>query len=649
MSIMVIFSKMRSMFSRWWSNINLKTRLMALTTLIVSLIMSSLTFWALTIIQEDSIITDSRFCKDLGILFASNVLELVEADNQQQLASVVEKIYLSTSSLRYILFFRVDGTLFFGLPVYTNKVQNLLQLHHNLFQIETQDFLFDTPLVKYSTSFKENITDIIIPLTKNGKNLGSLDLGINSNPALSSSSKLINDISMAIFVSIWFMVLIGAILNTFIINKPTRELLLGIKSIASGNFNQRVNLPLDGELGDLIVSFNEMAERLESYEKTNIDKLTLEKNKLETVVSTIADGAILVDTELRLLFANKVAIKSFNWSNLDIIGKSIFSYFPLHVIEALLPILNDLVKSNCLDNATYKTQEICIDFDYDSKKFFRFLLTAVLEKNSNTLTGVAIIIQDISREVKLNAAKTQFISNVSHELRTPLCNIGSFIETVIDYNTTLSSQQKIQFLMIANNETKRLSSLVNDILDLSRLESEYNYKLTSVDLPKVLSNIINTSGLMAINHQIDLILELDSRVEFIFAHESSLLQVVANLISNAIKFTGIYGKVVVRVYSIIPLGNNMDLTSSEYKKKLLHDSELIRIEVIDEGIGIDKRDQKHIFERFVRIENSIHTLEGTGLGLSIVQNILSKYNTQIMIQSQLSVGTSLWFDLLKVK
>nr|YP_010986051.1 dihydrofolate reductase [Polyopes affinis]WOL36969.1 dihydrofolate reductase [Polyopes affinis] len=644
MNIMVTFNRIILMFSRWWSDINFKTRLMASTTLIVSLIMSSLTFWALTIVQEDSITTDLRFCKDLGILFASNVLELVESNNQQQLASVVEKIYLSTSSLRYILFFQVDGSLFFGLPVYNSKVRSLLQLHQNLFQLETQDFLFDTPLVRHSTIFKDNITDIIIPLTKNGKNLGSLDLGINSNLALSSSSKLISNISITIFVSIWFIVLIGAIFNTFARTEPTKELLFGIKNIASGNFNQRVNLPLDGELRDLIISFNAMAERLESYEKTTIDKLTLEKNKLEAVVSIIADGTMLVDTELRLIFANQVAIKAFNWTNIDIIGQSIIGYFPLHVSEALLPVLNDLVKSNCLDNSQYKTQELCIDFDYNSEKIFRFLLTTVLEQNSNTLIGVAIIIQDISREIKLNEAKTQFISNVSHELRTPLCNIGSFIETVIDYNNSLSDQQKKQFLTIANNETRRLSSLVNDILDLSRLESD-NYKLTSVDLYKVLHSIISTSKLMAMNKHIDLILELDSRVSCVLAHESSLLQVIANLVSNAIKFTGIYGKIVLRVYYIASRLPNASIVDLNEKDRNQQGAELIRIEIIDEGVGINKRDQKHVFERFVRIENNIHTLEGTGLGLSIVQNILAKYNTQIMIQSQLFVGTSLWFDL----
>nr|YP_009295847.1 hypothetical protein Schim_101 [Schimmelmannia schousboei]AOM64782.1 hypothetical protein Schim_101 [Schimmelmannia schousboei] len=642
--MMFKFKKLFVFITKWWSDIELKTRLIVLMTVIVSLIMSSLTFWALTIIQEDSIITDNRFCKDLGILFASNVIDAVESNNEKELASFVETIYLNTSSIRYILFFHLDGSLFFSLPVYSSKIQDVLQLHQNLFQLETQDFLFNTPLVKYSTLFNDNIIDIIIPLTKNGKNLGSLDLGINSNPTLSSSSKLIRNVSVAIFASIWLMVIIGSTFNALIMTEPIKELLLGIKKISSGNFTERINLPFDGDLGDLIVSFNNMAEKLEFYEKKNLDKLKSEKNKLETIVSTIADGALLIDTELRLLFVNQIALKAFNWNNLDIIGKSICNLFPLHVNDALLPILNNLVKSNCLDDFKHQTEELCIEFDYDSNKVFRFLLTAVLDRNSHILTGVAIIVQDISREMKLNEAKNQFIGNVSHELRTPLCNIGSFLETLLDYNSSLSEQQKKQFLMIANHETKRLSTLVNDILDLSRLESELQYSLSDVDLVKVLNFVVKTFQLIAGNNDISIILELEPRINTVFAHESSLLQVISNLLSNAVKFTSPQGQIVLRVYllNVIPL----NIKSRYLNYKFIN---VVRIEIIDEGIGIDQRDQKNIFDRFVRIEDNVHTLQGTGLGLSIVKNILRKHNTRILVQSEISVGTSLWFDLLQIK
>lgn len=640
--MITICTKIMSTMSKWWSDINLYTRLMVFTTLAISLLMSSLTFWALTTIQYDSIITDTRFCKDLGMLFVSSLLNFIEVKDQKELASFVEKIYLNTSSIRYVLFFRVDGSLLFGLPLYSHKVQSMLQLNQNLFQLETQDFLYGTSLINYSTIFHDHITDIIIPLIKDGENLGSLDLGINPNPTLSSASRLTRDMSIVIFVSVWFIFIIGATFNAFTITEPIKELSLGVQNIAAGNFSQRIILPLNGELSDLIISFNEMAERLEYYEKDNVDQLISEKAKLETVISTIADGAILIDPELRFLFVNQVALKTFHWSDLDIIGKSIFNNFPVHVNEALIPILNYLVKSSYLDNSISQTEELCINFDYESHKIFRFLLITVIDPTSSLFTGIAITIQDISREAKLNKAKNKFISNVSHELRTPLCNIGSFLETLIDYNSSLTNHQKLQFLTIANNETKRLSALVNDILDLSRLESQYKYELKSIRLKDLLISVLKTSELIAYNNNISLKLELDPRIDFVYAHESSLWQVLDNLLSNAIKFTGASGQIVLRSYISKSCLNHSDAEVNNQDC-----IECIRIEVIDDGIGLDKVSQKYVFDRFVRIENSIHTLQGTGLGLSIVKNILDKCNSKIMIQSELFIGTSLWFDLLK--
>jgi two-component system sensor histidine kinase NblS len=385
-----------------------------------------------------------------------------------------------------------------------------------------------------------------------------------------------------------------------------------------------------------------MVEKLQYHEKQHINRLVLEKNKLELIASVIADGIILVDLDLRVLFVNHIARKFFNWLNFDIIGDNLTNYLPLHIIDSLLPILNNLIKLTYLDSLNYSYKEITLDIDYDSKKNYRFLLTALIDNNGKILTGIAIIIQDISREVKLNKAKNQFISNVSHELRTPLCNIGSFLETLLDYNESLNNKQKNHFLKIANDETQRLSRLVNDILDLSRLESNFKYDLSNINLIHLLKYILNTSQIIANKHNIKLILEVEPNVIYVRGHESSFIQIISNLLSNAIKFTNDYGQVIIRVYSISSLPINNFLLRNK------NPITLIRIEIIDEGIGIDNIEQKIIFDRFVRIEDNIHTLQGTGLGLSIVKNILRKYDTDIFVDSDLLVGTSLWFDLFQI-
>jgi len=178
---------------------------------------------------------------------------------------------------------------------------------------------------------------------------------------------------------------------------PINQVVIGLQNIISGNFGYKVKSNFQGELRNLIISFNEMSERLQFYEKKNVAQLVSEKAKLQALVSTIEDGAILLDTELRLLFVNKVAIKVFHWFNKDIIGQVIFQYLPIHVNEALLPILNNMV-----------TQEVIIDLNYESLKTFRFLLSTVLNQNAEGLTSVVITIQDITRETQLNEAKNQF-------------------------------------------------------------------------------------------------------------------------------------------------------------------------------------------------------------------------------------------------
>ena len=626
--------------SKLWSNINLKTRLMSLTTLSVSLLMSGLTFWALTTIQKDSISTDTRFCRDLGMLFTYNLIDLIDNSNYKELESFIENIYLSTSSIRYIQVFSNAGDLYISLPFYDASFYDLSHLHQNILQLKSQDVLFNIPIINYSTVFHESITNATIPLIKNGKDLGVLNLGINSNPNISSASNLIQHVSIAIFVSIWLMVIISAAFNILIITEPIKELLFGLNSIASGNFGQKIESSFDGELGDLIISFNKMAERLESYEKKNVRQLTSEKAKLETLVATIADGAILLDTELRLLFVNEIAIKVFNWSNKDLIGTMIFQHLPVHVNEALLPVLNRMVKSNCLENNRQQAKQICIDLNYEFLKTFRLLLSTVLDQDNQILRGVVITIQDITREAQLNEAKNRFVSNVSHELRTPLCNIGSFLETLIDYDSKLNCKQKMQFLGIAYAETQRLNRLVNDVLDLSRLESEYNYTLHPIELVDSVSSIIRSSHLVALNKKIKIQFEISPYIRLVLAHESSLCQVLSNLISNSLKFTHIGGKIVIRVYPLICLDN------FSIQKELFYSN--MRIEIIDEGIGIDKTFHEHIFDRFMRIENYIHTLEGTGLGLSIVKSIIEKHNSNILLYSEVGVGTSFWFDLLIV-
>lgn len=715
------WQKYREIITSWWSEFTLQTKLMAGITLIVSLLMSSLTFWAVNTIQQDARMNDTRYGSDLGLLLAANVAPLVATDDRQAVAQFSRRFYRSTSSIRYMLYADEEGAIYLGLPFSEAEVKNSLTLRRRIQLPENFDRHNFLPLVRQHITPDGEVTDVFVPLIHDGKYYGVLAIGINPNPNAVISSSLTRDVTLAVFVSIWAMVILGAVFNALTITQPIKELLTGVTNITKGNFKQRIDLPFGGELGELIASFNEMAERLASYEEQNIEELTAEKAKLETLVSTIADGAVLLDTNLQVILVNPTAQRIFGWEGKNVIGANVVDYLPAPVqIELSRPLYQ-------IASGEEEGGEFRCALPEPNKRTIRILLTKVLLHRSSVIDplchsctyniddtctladrphadecvlytdevepishqfndqdielnyresvkGIAMTIQDITREVELNEAKSHFISNVSHELRTPLFNIKSFIETLHDYGDDLSEEQRREFLSTANYETDRLTRLVNDVLDLSRLESCRLYHFEAIDLAQTIEQTMRTYKLNAKDKKIELVQNVQADLPLVLGHYDLLLQVFANLVGNALKFTESGGKVAIHAYSLQPgkldvkkvdhsqtasqmivPDHGTSLENSEQnlsvdidktdREKQNHRPQFVRIEVADTGSGIDPKDQVAIFERFFRVENQVHTLEGTGLGLSIVKNIIEKHQSQIHIISELGVGTTFWFDL----
>ncbi|MBW4517518.1 MAG: HAMP domain-containing protein [Timaviella obliquedivisa GSE-PSE-MK23-08B] len=603
---------------------------MAAATLVVSLLMSGLTFWAVNSIQEDTRLTDTRFGRDLGLLLAANVAPLVGTGDRTELARFSQSFFGSTSSVRYMLYADEDGNIFFGIPFSESEVQNSLTIRRRMQLPENYGENLSEPMVRQHMTPDGEVTDVFVPLHHDDQYLGVMAIGINPNPTVVNSSHLTRDVTIAVFVSIWVMVILGAVFNALTITQPIKELLLGVKNIAAGNFKQRIDLPLGGELAELILNFNEMAERLETYDEQNIEELTAEKAKLETLVATIADGAVLLDTDMRVILTNPTARSLFGWENAQVVGENVLYHLPDSVkIELTRPLYQ--MASGKPPVEFREGAEFRLFLPEPTNRTVRILLTTVLDQYRETVKGVAITIQDITREVELNEAKSQFISNVSHELRTPLFNIKSFIETLHEYGEDLTEQEKREFLDTANRETDRLTRLVNDVLDLSKLESNKRYALEAVEIIQPIEQTIRTHRLNARDKEIELVQEVEADLPSVLGNYDLLVQVFSNLIGNGLKFTQPGGKVSLRAYLLDPVGDQ----SPSY----------VRVEVADTGIGIDPEDQKAIFDRFFRVENRVHTLEGTGLGLSIVQNIVKKHHSEVHLVSEEGVGTTFWFDL----
>ena len=204
------------------------------------------------------------------------------------------------------------------------------------------------------------------------------------------------------------MVILGNVFNALMITKPIKELLFGVKNIADKNFKQRINLPLRGELGELISSFNLMAEKLEHYEEQNIEELTSEKAKLETLVSTIADGAVLVDTEMRIILANITARNIFSWDHQDVIGESILHHLPAELTTKLTKPLYDFASQiglhPCIEADSEEPDqdtesppkdyvggdEYRISLTKPTRRTVRVLLTQVLDREKENVRGLLL-------------------------------------------------------------------------------------------------------------------------------------------------------------------------------------------------------------------------------------------------------------------
>ena len=610
-------------YLRPWYHCNAKVKLLACTILGISLITSGFTFIALFIMYKNNIIH--------SISTINEIYQLVLIDNylnydgySQNVAAALEDLYLSLPNLKYLLL--VDNMGFINYVLPENVMINLQALPNAYLLPELNtiaEFLVN-----------DSLLHLILPLRQSKLISTYLYLGLAHNYYIVDNIIVLCAISSIFFIIIWLTSILTIFFNSSINRSSIQILSKGMDSIMSGNFQERVILQNNSALHGLMFEFNEMAERLEHYEKKNIQQLILEKAKLETLVSIVADGALLLDKDLRLIFINKSALQTFTFLQSCMIGAYISDYLPNHINKQLLPILNQIVKSSYNKRIASQSSQFSIHLNDDISKTFQFIITTVLDHEHHIITGIGIIIKDITSQIGLNEAKSQFISNVSHELRTPLFNIRSFLETLSEYRDSLSEKQQIEFLDIASQETQRLTHLVNDVLDLSRLESDFIDSMEMIELHDIVPSILQTSQIRASQKYLHLILKISGSIFPIRGYNHLLIQVFSNLIGNSLKFTSADGRIFVKIYPVSLISHNS-----------LYKITKIRVEILDEGSGIQKFDQARIYDRFVRLENNVHTIEGTGLGLSIVKNIISKHQSKILLYSEFGIGSSFWFDL----
>ncbi|MFV0519624.1 MAG: ATP-binding protein [Lachnospirales bacterium] len=422
---------------------------------------------------------------------------------------------------------------------------------------------------------------------------------IDATDSVEALDSMVQTLAIALIIALTLTAMMSVLLSKTVTD-PIIDLKNKAELLARGDLDQKAIIESHDEIGQLGESFNYMARELKRFLLT----ISYEKNKVEVVLNNMQDGVIAFDDNNKLLHANPVAI--------DMLDSQYISYEEVRIV----------LENNSIDIAnTYNDLEKIILYDD------KYLKTSISKfGNSESNIGTIILLQDVTKSQKLDEIRKDFVANVSHEIRTPLTTIKTYAETLRS-GAMLDVEVADSFLKIIESETDRMSSLAEDLLQLSKLD---NGKLTlnfeKVELYSVLRRCILQTEVMAIktNQEIELI---EGANAYVYADVVRINQVFNNIITNAIKYNKTDGHV--RIY--------IEERSNAYD-----------IIVEDTGIGIDKKDLDRIFERFYRVDKArSRVMGGTGLGLSIARQIVYAHEGNIRAYSEPNIGTKMVVTLEK--
>lgn len=417
---------------------------------------------------------------------------------------------------------------------------------------------------------------------------------------LNTITGVINDAKSILTYATIIALFITTVLGYFIANsitEPIRDLTNKASNMAKGDFNQRVDVKSDDEIGNLANMFNYLTIEL----KRTIKQMDLEKSKLDTIFRYMTEGVIAVNERGYLIHANRVAKEILGIENIEL--NNIFNLELLQISE--LDYKNE---------ATLQGERLI-----EIKNNFYKIKYAPFKGDDYENHGIILVFQDITKEHKLDIIRKEFVANVSHELKTPITTIKTYTETILD-SPDMDPLQINFFLKVIDRENNRMARLVSDLLQLSNMD--YNNLKLNIEEVETFDIITRTlEGLHVMiekkNHEINLDLPYD--IKNISADRHALEQILMNIISNAVKYTENGGKISISANS---------------------DNGIVNIIVKDNGIGIPKDDLNRIFERFYRVEKGrSRAMGGTGLGLSIAAQMTKIMGGNIKIDSEFGKGT----------
>jgi signal transduction histidine kinase len=402
---------------------------------------------------------------------------------------------------------------------------------------------------------------------------------------------------------------------TFVINfpgyiaNPIAVLTQGIKEIANRNYRKRILFNSKDEFGDLAEAFNQMAQRLDEYENSNVASILLEKKRIETIINSMQDAIIGLDDTMFIVFANKVACKLMEMPEDGLIGK----YAPDVALQ------NDLLR-NVLHGSQPRMK---IFADGRESYFTKDVLDVVNDKEN---IGKVIILKNITEFQQLDDAKTNFIATISHELKTPISAIKMSLQLLEDERIGLMNTEQRQLLQNIDDDTRRLLQITGELLDMAQVETgKIQLNFGSTHPQNIVNYAVQAVKFIADQKEVGINIDCSESLPNVNADLDKTTWVLINLLSNAIKYSA--AKSVVEI-SVKKTGNNA-----------------IMFSVIDHGQGIDARYLSRIFERYFKVPGAGPEKTGTGLGLAIAKDFIEAQGGSINVESEIGNGCKFIFLL----
>jgi two-component system, NtrC family, sensor histidine kinase KinB len=448
------------------------------------------------------------------------------------------------------------------------------------------------------------------------------DVNQNEMVAASERARLISE------RAIWSMILIGVgtaalglvfgLVLSDHLTRPLKEMAVVTDRIAAGDYDVSLSSDSADEVGHLAGKIMAMSRTLKRFHELNVGKLLAEKQRNETIIQNIDDGVMLVDEHSNIVTINPMAATIFHTSRDEATGCHLFDVVQN---QRVYDVARQVLASGRATDLRDEEATLSLP-DGNRVATYRFSVTPV-HLHSGGVSNAVLLFQDITHLTEVDRLKSEFVMTASHELRTPLTSIAMSIELLAEQALPRLKEPERELLQAAQEEITRLRALINDLLDLSKIESgRIEMEIEPVRVLFLVDEAVNLLAQQAEQKGIELKGEVGSPSATVLADPNKIVWVLTNLVANALRYTPAGGHVKVQSHS----NGNMTYIS-----------------VIDDGEGIPLEYQSQIFDKFVQVKGRQAT--GSGLGLAISKEIVKAHQGTIWVKSSPGEGSVFTFAL----